>query len=73
MRTMQLSTLLLYALGAPALGLALHSPVNDDTSKPGEPTLELGRVTWERNLEAGLASATQADKPVLLLFQEIPG
>lgn len=34
---------------------------------------ELGRVRWERRLEPALEQARAADRPVLLLFQEIPG
>lgn len=34
---------------------------------------ELGRVRWERGLDAALARSGDAEKPVLLLFQEIPG
>lgn len=34
---------------------------------------ELGLVTWSRNLDDGLAAAKKSGKPVLLLFQEVPG
>ncbi len=34
---------------------------------------ELGRVRWERSLDAGLQRAASSDKPVFLLFQEVPG
>ena len=39
-----------------------------DTSTP-----ELGRVAWQRNLDGGLEQARAADKPLFLLFQEVPG
>ena len=34
---------------------------------------ELGDVAWLRDLDAGLAVAAEQRKPVLLLFQEVPG
>jgi hypothetical protein len=34
---------------------------------------ELGQVRWRRDFEAGLAEAESVEKPVLLLFQEVPG
>ena len=35
--------------------------------------VELGKVTWQRNLEDGLAESATSKKPVFLLFQEVPG
>ncbi|MDF1800091.1 MAG: hypothetical protein P1V81_13010 [Planctomycetota bacterium] len=40
---------------------------------PGDQPIELGLVSWQRNLDVGLELAAAADKPVLLLFQEVPG
>ena len=34
---------------------------------------EVGTVTWNRDFDAALASARKTDKPVFLLFQEVPG
>ncbi len=34
---------------------------------------ELGQVRWLRDLQAGQAEATKTGKPILLLFQEVPG
>ncbi len=34
---------------------------------------ELGRVDWVRNFDQGLAKAQEENKPVFLLFQEVPG
>lgn len=39
------------------------------TSQPGE----LGTVSWYRTYEEALAASEKANKPVLILFQEIPG
>ncbi|MEM6965808.1 MAG: VPGUxxT family thioredoxin-like (seleno)protein, type 2 [Bacteroidota bacterium] len=35
--------------------------------------VELGKVVWERNFDKGLAKAQSEDKPIFLLFQEVPG
>jgi len=37
------------------------------------PEPELGKVAWSRDFDAALACAERESKPVLLLFQEIPG
>ncbi|MFT5732107.1 MAG: hypothetical protein ACJAZN_000172 [Planctomycetota bacterium] len=34
---------------------------------------EFGDVQWGRELEPALASAAESKKPVMLLFQEVPG
>lgn len=34
---------------------------------------ELGRVPWERNFEAAVERAKQSHKPLLVLFDEVPG
>lgn len=34
---------------------------------------ELGKVTWVRDFDQGLARAKKEQKPVFLLFQEVPG
>ena len=41
-------------------------------SRPGVPP-ELGRVRWERDYAVALGLARQQQRPVFLLFQEIPG
>ncbi len=38
----------------------------------GNPT-ELGKVTWIRNFDEGIAKSATENKPVFLLFQEVPG
>jgi len=35
--------------------------------------VELGDVQWERDFEKGLSKAAKTNKPVFLLFQEVPG
>ena len=34
---------------------------------------EFGRVQWGRELEPALETSARTGKPVLLLFQEVPG
>ena len=47
------------------------------TLEPAVPTQgnpeELGAIQWMRDLEAGRAEATRTGKPILILFQEVPG
>ncbi|MFT7462722.1 MAG: hypothetical protein ACI9EF_001064 [Pseudohongiellaceae bacterium] len=45
----------------------------DESNPPVEQPIELGTVRWERNHDTAFARAKQADTPVFLLFQEIPG
>jgi len=35
--------------------------------------VEVGEVDWGRDYEAALAKAKESGKPVLILFQEVPG
>ena len=58
-----------------ALGLSCGAAVvagsraisDDDTPR------EFGAVHWGRKLEPALLKAANAKKPVMLLFQEVPG
>ena len=34
---------------------------------------EIGKVAWKRDLDASLDESRESGKPVLLLFQEVPG
>ena len=38
-----------------------------------KPPIELGRVSWQRDLPSALNQSKESDKPVFLLFQEVPG
>lgn len=42
------------------------------TANNGNP-VELGKVNWIRNFEEGITASSKANKPVFLLFQEVPG
>ena len=35
--------------------------------------VELGKVKWGRDYELALAASAKSQKPVLILFQEVPG
>jgi thioredoxin family protein len=56
------------------LAFALSGPVTAGAAESGGPRpIELGRVHWGRDVEAGMAAARRTGRPLLLLFQEIPG
>lgn len=42
------------------------------TDATNQPT-ELGKVSWLRNYDQALAASKESGKPVLILFQEVPG
>ena len=35
--------------------------------------VELGKVAWGRDLDAAVAKSKKSNKPIALLFQEVPG
>ena len=39
----------------------------------GQGQVEVGQVTWNRDLEAAKALATKTGKPLFVQFQEVPG
>ncbi|MBC7774375.1 MAG: thioredoxin family protein [Phycisphaerae bacterium] len=45
-----------------------QSQINQSPDQP-----ELGQVHWLRDLDAGRAESQKSGKPILLLFQEVPG
>ena len=51
------------------LALAFSIQLNAGNGNPEE----LGKVSWIRNFEAGLAESATSKKTVFLLFQEVPG
>ena len=38
-----------------------------------DPPVELGAVDWGRDLEAAKKTSAETGKPILVLFQEVPG
>lgn len=45
----------------------------DSTSPDAATPIELGRIPWVRNLPKALAASKTSGKPVMLLFDEVPG
>ncbi|MEM9414182.1 MAG: hypothetical protein AAGA29_01735 [Planctomycetota bacterium] len=45
----------------------------DMETQEHEGPVELGRVEWIRNYGEGVTAAEQTGRPMLLLFQEVPG
>ncbi len=39
----------------------------------GDPPVELGAVRWGRDLSAAQHQSATSGKPILVLFQEVPG
>ena len=80
---MKQAFLLLSGIGLIGCGQAEPMAVVNQTSKPATRStpidkkrsqpVEVGRVDWLRNLDEAKKVAKAADKPILLLFQEIPG
>ena len=42
-------------------------------TSPQEQAQELGKVAWYRDFDQALAHSSKEDKPVFILFQEVPG
>ena len=42
-------------------------------ARVGNQAEELGNVKWGRDLDAARAKSAETGKPILLLFQEVPG
>ncbi len=46
---------------------------SQERTNPNNQSEELGKVSWYRDYQTALQLATQENKPVLILFQEVPG
>ena len=46
-------------------------PVDDDSKK--STPVELGMVKWNRDLDAAQNLSKSSGRPILMLFQEVPG
>ena len=62
--------LILISIAAFAL-LSVSLPLDDDSKK--STPVELGMVKWSRDLEAARNLSKTTDRPILMLFQEVPG
>lgn len=58
---------------APALLLVVIAAAVATPEEAAKPPVELGAVAWERDFDRALEAARSTKKPVLLLFQEVPG
>lgn len=54
-----------------ALGVALSATAY--SSQPVKQPVELGKVAWQRNFDQAQGVAAKSDRPLLVLFQEVPG
>lgn len=77
MRAMRSHAVLVLLVAITAHALPPVASAQDPAPVPATPDAaprpELGRVAWRRDFDPALAAAKQAEKPVFLLFQEIPG
>ena len=72
---MEIKMLLFVLAGAVCAGSAYQwwpTPPAAAVLSAGNP-VELGAVHWLRDLDAGTAEARESGKPLLILFQEVPG
>ena len=55
--------------------IALIALVSSNCSAVDEPKnpVEVGSVEWKRNYPEALKTSKTSDKPLLILFQEVPG
>ena len=53
--------------------LSTMTNANDDLKTKGKQPVELGQVTWHRDLDAAKKKAAKYNRPIFLLFQEVPG
>jgi hypothetical protein len=51
----------------------LFALASSSISAPNAMPVELGKVPWLRNYDEALAQARKTKKPILVLFQEVPG
>lgn len=52
---------------------ALVLPAGGAAADEKKPPVEFGAVEWLRTIEAGEAAAKERKRPMLVLFQEVPG
>ena len=65
-----------HMIASTLVALAAATPMTfaqDSTADSTSASKELGAVRWQRRLEPALEASAADGKPVLLLFQEVPG
>jgi len=55
-----------------AAGAGLFAGIDWETAPAANP-VEVGKVAWGRDFDAGQAASRASGKPMLVLFQEVPG
>lgn len=70
-----IARLSLHVIAAASLlfGVVESLVAQDDMGSKQSNPVEIGLVDWNRDLDAALADSTKNGKPVLVLFQEVPG
>ena len=56
-----------------SLSLLLFQAVAPLPAPPAAAPVEFGKVAWKRDFAAAEARAEETGKPLLVLFQEVPG
>ncbi len=46
---------------------------DENTTTKNDQPVELGQVHWNRDWEAAKSESAKSEKPILALFQEVPG
>jgi hypothetical protein len=67
------AALLLAALSMPGWAEDGPAPASRSSEIPADPPEELGTVAWLHSLRASRELAVQTGKPILVLFQQVPG
>lgn len=56
-----------------AISFAVSNVQAQEKTNPSKQSEELGNVSWHRDYNTALTLSKEQDKPVLILFQEVPG
>ncbi len=62
-----------FPLAAAAIGLLIPAAAAPAPAASGRQAVEVGAVEWERDFEGALEKSRGDGRPVLVLFQEVPG
>ena len=60
-------------IGVMVLAVMLTATIFQSSSLVGQTQVELGRVNWNRDLDAAKKLSSQTGKPLFVQFQEVPG
>lgn len=63
----------LAAMAVAVIGFQVATQAQSATDSRKKNPVEIGLVDWNRDLDAALATSAKTGKPVLVLFQEVPG